>query len=63
MYGGKPSGVMAAVAAARLGHTFSLVDINAHTGGVMSGGLGPTDIGNTAALHIDAMLRFGRLHP
>jgi len=54
---------MAAVAAARLGHTFSLVDINAHTGGVMSGGLGPTDIGNTAALHIDAMLRFGRLHP
>ncbi len=31
---------MAAVAAARQGHTVSLVDINAHTGGVVSGGVG-----------------------
>ena len=38
VYGGTPSGVMAAVGAARLGHTVSLVDINAHTGGVVSGG-------------------------
>ena len=46
VYGGTPSGVMAAVAAARLGHTVSLVDINAHTGGVVSGGLVATDIGD-----------------
>ena len=37
---------MAAVAAARLGHTVSLVDINAHTGGVVSGGLVATDMGD-----------------
>ena len=46
VYGGTPSGVMAAVAAARLGHTVSLVDINAHTGGVVSGGLVATDMGD-----------------
>ncbi len=34
IYGGTPADVMAAVAAARQGHTVSLVDINAHTGGV-----------------------------
>ena len=44
VYGGTPAGVMAAVAAARLGHTVSLVDINAHTGGVVSGGLVATDM-------------------
>ena len=33
LYGGTPAGVIAA-AAARQGHTVSLVDINAHTGGV-----------------------------
>jgi hypothetical protein len=46
VYGGTPSGVMAAVAAARQGHTVSLVDINAHTGGVVSGGLVATDMGD-----------------
>jgi NADPH-dependent 2,4-dienoyl-CoA reductase/sulfur reductase-like enzyme len=34
LYGGTPAGVIAAAAAARQGHTVSLVDINAHTGGV-----------------------------
>ena len=46
VYGGTPSGVMAAVAAARHGHTVALVDINAHTGGVVSGGLVVTDMGD-----------------
>ena len=46
VYGGTPSGVIAAVAAARQGHTVSLVDINAHTGGVVSGGLVATDMGD-----------------
>ena len=46
VYGGTPAGVMAAVAAARQGHSVSLVDINAHVGGVISGGLVNTDIGD-----------------
>ena len=46
VYGGTPSGVMAAGAGARLGHTVSLVDINAHTGGGVSGGLVATDMGD-----------------
>ncbi len=46
VYGGTPAGVMAAVAAARHGHTVALVDINAHTGGVVSGGLVATDMGD-----------------
>ena len=40
LYGGTPAGVIAAAAAARQGYTVSLVDINAHTGGVVSGGVG-----------------------
>lgn len=46
VYGGTPAGVMAAVAAARQGHTVALVDINAHVGGVVSGGLVSTDMGD-----------------
>lgn len=34
LYNGTPAGVIATVAAARQGHTVSLVAINAHTGGV-----------------------------
>lgn len=46
VYGGTPSGVMAAIAAARHGHTVALIDINNHVGGVVSGGLCTTDIGD-----------------
>jgi hypothetical protein len=46
VYGGTPSGVMAAIEAARQGHTVALVDINAHVGGVVSGGLVSTDMGD-----------------
>ncbi len=46
VYGGTPAGVMTAVAAARHGHTVALVDINGHVGGVVSGGLVATDIGD-----------------
>ena len=46
VYAGTPAGVMAAIAAARQGHTVSLVDINAHTGGMVSGGLVATDMGD-----------------
>src|SRR4051812_44153937 len=46
VYGGTPSGIMAAIAAARHGHTVALIDINNHVGGVVSGGLVSTDIGD-----------------
>jgi hypothetical protein len=46
VYGGTPAGVMAAVAAARHGHRVALVDINRHVGGVVSGGLVSTDMGD-----------------
>ena len=50
VYGGTPAGVMAAVAAARQGHTVALIDINAHVGGVVSGGLVATDIGDRSTV-------------
>jgi hypothetical protein len=50
VYGGTPAGVMAAIAAARQGHTVALVDINAHIGGVVSGGLVASDMGDRATL-------------
>ncbi|MBI3880694.1 MAG: FAD-dependent oxidoreductase [Verrucomicrobia bacterium] len=46
VYGGTPAGVMAAVAAARQGHTVALVDLNNHIGGVVSGGLVASDMGD-----------------
>lgn len=46
VYGGTPAGIMAAVAAARHGHSVILIDINNHLGGVVSGGLTVTDIGD-----------------
>jgi hypothetical protein len=45
VYGGTPSGVMAAVAAARQGRQVLLVEPSKHLGGVISGGLTKTDIG------------------
>ncbi len=50
VYGGTPAGVMAAVAAARLGHSVALIDINGHVGGMISGGLVATDIGDRATV-------------
>ena len=46
VYGGTPAGVMAAVAAARHGHSVALIDINNHLGGVVSGGLVASDMGD-----------------
>lgn len=46
VYGGTPAGIMAAIAAARQGHTVALIDINAHLGGMVSGGLVATDMGD-----------------
>ena len=50
IYGGTAGGVAAAVQAARMGKTAVLVEFGGHLGGMTSGGLGATDIGNKAAI-------------
>jgi hypothetical protein len=50
VYGGTSGGVVAAVQAARMGKSAILVEAGRHLGGLTSGGLGATDIGNKAAI-------------
>jgi len=50
VYGGTAGGVVAAVQAARMGKTAVLAEPGNHLGGMTSGGLGATDIGNKAAI-------------
>ena len=50
VYGGTAGGVAAAVQAARMGKTAVLAESGSHLGGMTSGGLGATDIGNKAAI-------------
>src|SRR5512140_247902 len=50
IYGGTAGGVAAAVQAARMGKTAVLLEFGSHLGGMTSGGLGATDIGNKAAI-------------
>jgi hypothetical protein len=45
VFGGTSGGVIAAVAAARLGKNVTLVCVNNHVGGMTSSGLGVTDVG------------------
>lgn len=50
IYGGTAGGVAAAVQAARMGKTVVLAEFGNHLGGMTSGGLGATDIGNKTAI-------------
>ena len=50
VYGGTSGGVTAAIQSARLGKSVVLIEPSAHIGGLTSGGLGATDIGNKAAI-------------
>jgi hypothetical protein len=50
VYGGTSGGVAAAVQAARLGRSVILIEPGKYLGGLTSGGLGATDIGNKAAI-------------
>jgi hypothetical protein len=50
VYGGTPAGVMAAVQAKELGKTSIIIVAANRLGGVTSGGLGETDIGNKRAI-------------
>ena len=50
VYGGTAGAVIAAVQATHLGHSVILINPDAHLGGLSSGGLGQTDIGNKRAI-------------
>ncbi len=50
IYGGTVAGVAAAVQATRMGKTAVILEFGNHIGGMTSGGLGATDIGNKAAI-------------
>ena len=50
VYGGTSAGVTAAVQARRMGRTVVLIEPTRRLGGLSSGGLGQTDIGNKAAI-------------
>jgi ribulose 1,5-bisphosphate synthetase/thiazole synthase len=50
VYGGTPAGVTAAIQAARAGKKVALLSFNQHVGGMTSGGLTATDVGNRNAI-------------
>lgn len=50
IYGGTSAGVSAALQASRMGLSVVIVEFGRHLGGLTSGGLGATDIGNKAAI-------------
>ncbi len=50
VYGGTAAGVVAAIQARRMGRTVVLLEPGRHLGGLTSGGLGNTDIGNKGAV-------------
>lgn len=58
--GGTPGGIMAAIAAARGGHSAVILDRNRHLGGLPANGLGATDIhtrGATGGLFLEFVAR------
>src|SRR6478752_603267 len=50
IYGGTSSGIIAAVQAHRMGKSVVLIEPSNHIGGLTTGGLGATDIGNKSAI-------------
>jgi hypothetical protein len=50
VYGGTSGGISAAIQAARMNKSVVLIEPSKHLGGLTSGGLGATDIGNKAAI-------------
>lgn len=49
VYGGTPGGIAAAIQVARMGKTVALIETTAHVGGIMTNGLGVTDIDSQKA--------------
>ena len=63
VYGGTSAGVIAAYSAAKMGKKVILVESGKHLGGLTSGGLGYTDIGNKYAIRglaLDFYRRVGK---
>ena len=66
VYGATPGGIMAALAAANASRTVTLVHPLAHIGGMVTGGLGWTDVGNADAIggatraYFELMCEFSR---
>ncbi|MDQ6481694.1 FAD-dependent oxidoreductase [Dyadobacter sp. LHD-138] len=63
IYGGTAAGVIAAYTAKKMGKSVVLIEPGAHLGGMTSGGLGQTDIGNKYAisgLSLDFYRRLGK---
>src|SRR6476646_7638034 len=50
IYGGTSSGIVAAVQAHKMGKSVVLIEPSNHIGGLTTGGLGATDIGNKAVI-------------
>jgi hypothetical protein len=61
VYGGTASGIVAAVAAAREGKSVLLLEPGKHLGGMVTGGLGATDVGNRGAIGGYALEFFQRV--
>src|SRR5258705_8544276 len=50
IYGGTSGGIAAAIQSSRMGRKVVLLEFGKHIGGLTTGGLGATDIGNKAAI-------------
>src|SRR5690554_5053096 len=50
IYGGTSAGVAAAIQSSRIGKSVVLIEPSQHLGGLTTGGLGATDIGNKGAI-------------
>jgi hypothetical protein len=61
IYGGTSGGIAAAIQAARMGKTAVLIEPTQHLGGLTTGGLGATDIGNKQAIGGIAREFYGRV--
>ena len=61
VYGGTSGGIAAAVQAKRMGKSVVLVSPDKHLGGLTTGGLGATDIGNKGAIGGIAREFYGRI--
>ena len=61
VYGGTSGGIAAAIQAARMQKTVVLLEFDNHIGGLTTGGLGATDIGNKAAIGGIAREFYGRI--
>jgi choline dehydrogenase-like flavoprotein len=61
IYGGTSGGITAAIQAARMGKTAVLIEPTKHLGGLTTGGLGATDIGNKNAIGGISREFYGRI--